>query len=287
VISDSPNPCLVSSRFVARTPPRLADLSLRPAHTAGESSPLDPLCFPCVRQWDADASLSMAMQVNLPILGPTAWLPDLHWRCRAASQCCAVLRCTMCKTGWPDLSSLWSPVAAAVAPATRREGQAMSLAPSLTRATSSAAAAAAGNAGASPPDASRQQSNFRLRRIPGDGACMFRAIAQGAQIATHGRYGNGYGSTVGVPNQGPALLRVADAPVPWRAEKGFCKTDQADPRSPSLSRGVNNILRHTITARRTRGCAMGGRSPRAHWAWVARRTQNGIYIVPGIILGGV
>jgi hypothetical protein len=28
--------------------------------------------------------------------------------------------------------------------------------------------------------------------------------------------------------------------------------------------GVNNIPRHTIMARRTRGCAMGGRSPRPH-----------------------
>jgi hypothetical protein len=31
---------------------------------------------------------------------------------------------------------------------------------------------------------------------------------------------------------------------------------------------------------------MGSRSPRAHWAWVARRTQNGIYIVLSIFLGG-
>ncbi len=49
-----------------------------------------------------------------------------------------------------------------------------------------------------------------------------------------------------------------------------------DPRVGRTSRGVNNILRHTITARRTRGCAMGGRSPRAHWAWLAEgRGQSG------------
>ncbi len=34
-------------------------------------------------------------------------------------------------------------------------------------------------------------------------------------------------------------------------------------KSQMTIRGVNNIPRHTITARRTRGCAMGGRSPRA------------------------
>ncbi|GIL55524.1 hypothetical protein Vafri_11091 [Volvox africanus] len=38
-----------------------------------------------------------------------------------------------------------------------------------------------------PPPQSQQQVRFRLRRISGDGACMFRAIAQGAQMATHGK----------------------------------------------------------------------------------------------------
>ncbi|GLI60484.1 hypothetical protein VaNZ11_002643 [Volvox africanus] len=106
--------------------------------------------------------------------------------------------------GWPDLSTLFPPgITAAMGSVIRRETLS-SMAPSRSPASlslsspslltcaanfSSATSGGDGNAmGASQqPPQSQQQVRFRLRRISGDGACMFRAIAQGAQMATHGK----------------------------------------------------------------------------------------------------
>ncbi|KXZ55075.1 hypothetical protein GPECTOR_3g231 [Gonium pectorale] len=75
-----------------------------------------------------------------------------------------------------------SPAPASAASASARRdapsGAAGSPAPPLTR------TAAAGPAG---PQATSLPTAFRVHRISGDGACMFRAVVQGAQYATRGK----------------------------------------------------------------------------------------------------
>ncbi|EFJ50382.1 hypothetical protein VOLCADRAFT_88936 [Volvox carteri f. nagariensis] len=71
-----------------------------------------------------------------------------------------------------------------------RSQSSLSLTPQLTRASASAGAAGESSSDGSPQQHQQQQQQqvrFRLWRISGDGACMFRAIAQGAQMATHGK----------------------------------------------------------------------------------------------------
>ncbi|GIM06424.1 hypothetical protein Vretimale_10733, partial [Volvox reticuliferus] len=120
--------------------------------------------------------------------------------CRCRKNC---IRPLVGAAGWPDLSNLFHPgLTAAMNSAARRETQSMAPSrspsspslsfPSLLTCAATSSTAGGGGGGAmdaskQPPPQSQQQVRFRLRRISGDGACMFRAIAQGAQMATHGK----------------------------------------------------------------------------------------------------
>ncbi|GLC43468.1 hypothetical protein PLESTB_001560400 [Pleodorina starrii] len=122
-----------------------------------------------------------------------------HWVARPVSA-----------AGWPDLRALITPVTSAVSPVVRREGP--YFVTSSSPGAVAAAASGSGNASATSADASQQQQQqppvrFRLRRISGDGACMFRAIVQGAQVATHGKAMSLESEEVAAQNLRQAVVR--------------------------------------------------------------------------------